>query len=497
MKIERYYSSVREEVSPLANDAFTLLETQDYIGFFKACGPNYVRSLRRAQEVTATFKFQSSSKSKAVSFSMSLKVSTPYGASGEMEAAASSSHNEATSSLTISIVGYGMGLNQEGSETMVATTLAEYQNVMRYAFRSMTVNEDAHNIGMVYGMEVVPWVNNVAFQVAAKVADENIIIPLPRSMIPKADSNGNCTVGYFQKDKYNYCCEPEQQWHPASSSYPVLSGGTCNATDCVCKPVQNLDKALVKDNMVNNGEFVARMDNAMRYKLAQIASLEKCISATKAIPKKYEQNLLKANDSVKYDKAIQYSISLLELKMAIDPLQNFGMVHQLARELDEWIQMFITPCIGALYGMNVGTTPNTDVSLFMAYPWYSHPECMMLSCITNGMRWDRDKGGCVPGMIHGAGSANYDTTAAKNTKCAKDEKQYGATQTCKYDSTALNTYHVAAETCWNNTQTITGVDYLVNHFCNPVLTNEKLADDTFTTLQTSVTNSCPVTAEVA
>ena len=31
MKLERYYSSVREEVSPLADDAFTLLSSQDYV----------------------------------------------------------------------------------------------------------------------------------------------------------------------------------------------------------------------------------------------------------------------------------------------------------------------------------------------------------------------------------------------------------------------------------------------------------------------------------
>ena len=59
MRIERYYSSVREDVTPLSNDARTLIEQQDYIGFFKACGPAYVRGIRRAQEVSAIFIFKS------------------------------------------------------------------------------------------------------------------------------------------------------------------------------------------------------------------------------------------------------------------------------------------------------------------------------------------------------------------------------------------------------------------------------------------------------
>ena len=70
MRIERYYSSVREEVSPLSEDALTLLGTQDYIDFFKSCGPNYVRSIRHAQDLTALFKFTSSSEENAREFAL-------------------------------------------------------------------------------------------------------------------------------------------------------------------------------------------------------------------------------------------------------------------------------------------------------------------------------------------------------------------------------------------------------------------------------------------
>ena len=42
MRIEHYYSSVKEDQSDLSSDAFELLDNKDYIGFFKACGPNYI-----------------------------------------------------------------------------------------------------------------------------------------------------------------------------------------------------------------------------------------------------------------------------------------------------------------------------------------------------------------------------------------------------------------------------------------------------------------------
>ena len=48
MKIDRYYSSVMEEMSELSPSAKIFLDKQDYIGFFKSCGPNCVRGIRRS-----------------------------------------------------------------------------------------------------------------------------------------------------------------------------------------------------------------------------------------------------------------------------------------------------------------------------------------------------------------------------------------------------------------------------------------------------------------
>merc|ERR1719157_428649 len=75
MRIERYYSSIREELSSLTDDALTLLDRQDYIGFFKGCGPNYIRSIRRAQEITAIFEFEETSSERASEFAYKVQAS--------------------------------------------------------------------------------------------------------------------------------------------------------------------------------------------------------------------------------------------------------------------------------------------------------------------------------------------------------------------------------------------------------------------------------------
>ena len=68
MRIERYYSSIREELSSLTDDALTLLDRQNHIGFFKGFGPNYIWSICRAEEITVIFEFEESSSEKASEF---------------------------------------------------------------------------------------------------------------------------------------------------------------------------------------------------------------------------------------------------------------------------------------------------------------------------------------------------------------------------------------------------------------------------------------------
>ena len=495
LKIERYYSSVKEDQSPLADDAVALLAAEDYVGFFKACGPNYVRGIRRAQELTAVFKFSSTSKEIASQFTAGLKVTTPYGGGGA-EFSAKSKFSSINSSLEIKIQGFGLGLNQEGADSLVATSIESYQQVLKFAFKSMTQNEDASNIGMVYGIEVVPWVNNLAFQVSAKVHDANIEIELPRSLIPKAykkdeptnnefvsneRANFTCKDSTFKIDKFGYCCQTTDLYNQTTQKYNT--DATMDETTAICKPRRNLDKSIVKDNMANNGEFVSRLDSAVRYKLAQMGTLEKCISSTKSFPDRFDYHILKAQDTVKYDKAIETTVTLAELKKAVDPQNNYSMLRHMTREFDEWIKMFYSPCLAALYGTNIAADPEVDPKYFMAYPWHTHNECMHLSCLTNNMRWDRVDGGCVPGLLTGTGSSDYSGT---EKSCSSNLESVAATEECEVSQSDLSTFHTNVTTCWSDTLPIGSVDYLVDHFCMPQLTGDVLEGQAKTDLETKL-----------
>ena len=75
-------------------------------------------------------------------------------------------------------------------ENMELVSLYRLDTVL--ALKSFTLTKMGTNIGIVNGFERVPWVYNIAFQITSKVMIEEVIIPLPRSLIPRAEQK-NCS----------------------------------------------------------------------------------------------------------------------------------------------------------------------------------------------------------------------------------------------------------------------------------------------------------------
>ncbi len=478
MRLERFYSSVREEISPLSEDGATLLASQDYVGFFKACGPNYLRGIRRAQELFATFIFTSTSDEKASQFISKMKTS-------KWTSTSSSNFKQEESELEIHIQGFGLGLRQDGSDALMATTLEQYRKAIEFGYKAMTTVGKNHQIGMVYGFEIAPWVYNTEFQVAAGLLDVVIEVPVTRSLIPKVSDGGTCSSTVLIKDKNDNCCEQESLYKDGAYVGPDYSG---DGTDAVCKPVRTLDPNIIRDNMVNNGEFVARLDSTLRYKMTALSTLENCISAANTISDNFKYNKLKSKDSAGYDRLTDSRVSLAELKLSLDPKKDFRVVKQLSREIFEWMEMYYEPCLAAIFGANVGFTPQSDVNFFMAYPWYSHDECMKLTCLSPSLRWDRATGTkCVSGVLHGTAAVEY---TSSETFCAKDVDQFGDTEVCKYDQSAMSECQTTEikDTCWKDLET-TSLERLMTHFCNPVVTYDVVDEDTENKMDTAW-NSC-------
>jgi len=371
--------------------------------------------------------------------------------------------------------------------------LSDVNDVKNFAFKSFTTTKEDSQIGMVYGMEIVPWVDNTAFQVASKLLDENINIPLPYSMIPRA-VNATCENIAFHADKNDYCCEGTMLFNPNTNAYLTLATELAQS-ERICKPLRTLEKSVVKNNMSNNGEFVARLDAIIRDKMNQLFTLEKCVTSVNSISQKDGYNFLKSQSTATYDVSIEGVFTVTQLKMAIDPLGDYGLIKHLGKELDEYIEMYYRPCTAALFGSTIGTSPDVDPQYFMAYGWMEIPACAHLTCLAENMRWNRETGGhrCVSSVIIGdAAWSNIDTFTSNSTQAvpaAEDDCARNNSNECKYPTSEFVPFVSRAKKCWG-----VGVIpfYLMNHFCMPEITRHVATGDAVTQVD-SAAGECTLT----
>ena len=490
MRVDRYFSGLKEESSPITADAKNLLETQDYIGFFNSCGTNYVRSIRRAQEITAIFKFNSQSRDLAQEFAAGIKVHSGTSAIDE-SILDKKKFSLIKESLEIKVLAYGLGLNTRGESMIVSTSVGNYNNVVEFAFRSFTETIDSSNVGMVYALEFVPWVDNPSFQRESKMLDVDIELPLPRSLIPKAISDDGVTLFvnnnsirsqfsckhlFFHIDKYGYCCDAALLFDQELGRYETEEIDVESSVR-ICKPSRKLEKSVIKNNMSNNGEFVARLDSAVQKKINQLFTLQKCVASVNSMQEKYDSYILKSQGSTKYDSSLEGKFTVKQLKVTLDPFGDQSLVKHMGDELDEFMNMYYRPCIAALFGTNVGSSPDVEAKYFMAYGWLTHEACSKLSCLAENMRWNRNGSGCIESLITGRNAPVYDPN---DIACEKDDEinPSAGSEPCKYETNDLQLYQERINYCWNDPNPASRIPYyMMENFCMPEIIGEKIDEE--------------------
>ena len=135
-----------------------------------------------------------------------------------------------------------------------------------------------------------------------------------------------------------------------------------------------------------NGEFLAHLDSLVRYKLNQLFFLEKCLTTVNSFDKRYDSYILKPKDSVTYDVNVESSFSVKELRLTLDLLGDYGMIKHLGNELDEFINMYYSPCIAELFGTRQGSTPDVEPQYLMAHSLLTHYVYLKVSSLFDSIK---------------------------------------------------------------------------------------------------------------
>ena len=213
-------------------------------------------------------------------------------------------------------------------------------------------------------------------------------------------------------------------------------------------------------------------------------TLEKCISRLNSYTSRFDSNILKPKDTVNYDAILDLDYSVKMLKLALDPLKNYGMIQHLGQKMDEYIEMYHNPCIVALFGANIGVSADVEPQYFMAYGWMQHSACLHLSCLADNMRWDRGMEGCVVSVFTGSHSTEYSTS--ESSYCVKDDEVMtdDDVEVCNTPTPILSLFQTKSKDCWGDDISPSS---LVDKFCMPQVTGDILSSTLEVELQTQIT----------
>lgn len=470
MRLERFFSTVIENTSKLSAAAKQMLASEEYINFFMTCGPNYIRTIHRAHELLAVFNFEESDPVIAQLFTDSLKAYVYGNRRNATDVTVDEDGNinvigfdfddvllesEAVNSLTIEILAYGLGdLITGGSETLVTTSLDEFNRVMRFAFDSMVKtnndntddddDDDTGNdndldllpAGLIHGIEVVPWADNVEFIQVGKVFQETVTLPQPYGMIENSEtliSNEGETVVLCLSDAsiaddYGKCCDPLE-----IVDVTMKYGDSYEEVKRSCQPRAAIPPALMRANLQVNAEFVSWLGSLTRDKAHRLTTLTQCVNKLHSIPKHLDYYFLEISNKVGFEEALEMSLTVKELKAALDPSIRGAIISMVGQEHDEYLEMFYQPCVSALYGMNTGTDTQIEPLHFMAEPWYNHEECSRQSCMIPTSAWDRINGnGCIDGLLSQTVNSDVVVNDQFDPYCAKVIDDVTGREVCKY-----------------------------------------------------------------
>ncbi len=335
-------NSISDTQATLIPDAIDMLKNEDYVGFFMTCGPKYVRAINRAQEITSLFSFDAYQPNTAQAFAKSLSKYVKglsrynhheqnrlqrlhfFEYSNEKEMGM---NRDILDSLTIEIFAYGLALNKGGTETLVATTLDEFHQVIKFALESMgrSYGDDHPQQlpGMIYSIEVVPWIDNPHFYDKADMEPSSMLIRSPLSLLEDA-KDGFCSGNHLSIDDHSKCCEPHEIVSEDQFGQPLMYK--------TCHVYNPLNPAETSRTIETNSEFVVRLGSVVKEKIESIATLGQCVNSLRSFPKRLDYSFLHTLDKKSFNYDSEMKITVKELRAALDPTEDLKILSVVGRE---------------------------------------------------------------------------------------------------------------------------------------------------------------------
>jgi len=328
----------------------------------------------------------------------------------------------------ITIKAFGIGLNQDGSDTLVARNLEDYDAAVKYAFKSM-MND---NVGQIHGVEVVSWMNNLQFQNAVRFKPQQSIEWKPQPGVLAVAVNSASTTSGTTSPPANYQQPTKVRTYV---TYPVAAV----AEDLtVTPPIQAIpahDEPLiieaieVKAITMINAEFITGLEAYYRKETYTTTKFRSCMSDLAAL-KAAGKGRVYLQDNTQFA-MVTASTATTNQVTVDDALWVVSAANYKARmnSLKNFVKYFYSRCASEI-------SRHSDNGAMTKY-WWDIDECQpVTSAAASPATQGAIETACLePGMVY---TAPTDTTAATGSSAATCERQADSVHTATQMTSAYS-----------------------------------------------------------
>eukprot|EP00587_Corethron_hystrix_P000012 CAMPEP_0113315874 /NCGR_PEP_ID=MMETSP0010_2-20120614/11364_1 /TAXON_ID=216773 ORGANISM="Corethron hystrix, Strain 308" /NCGR_SAMPLE_ID=MMETSP0010_2 /ASSEMBLY_ACC=CAM_ASM_000155 /LENGTH=543 /DNA_ID=CAMNT_0000172455 /DNA_START=33 /DNA_END=1661 /DNA_ORIENTATION=- /assembly_acc=CAM_ASM_000155 len=413
MRADRYYNTIDESAIELDDNILGMMQRYDFTGVIRACGPSYVRGVRRSAEILTTFVWKTETGSATTREFESLLMlefqsinvvgvgedtgigpssgcpdaATPVGPKGDSETKKELSLDElaydvehapkegmkttvqvedhsAFETLTINVQGVGLDFSEAEDLSLVVTDMDDYADLMESAFGLL----HSESAGAIKSIEIVPWIHEYNYQAAANTG--LMVSEQQYRRFPEATKKVIwLTNAEHISRMYSIATETQALIDTMSRCLYVLHG---QSRQEACRSyVQNKhNKGFTQEYYDSFKAFTQRANDQTPWDYNQ------------------DRALTDSNESL--------LIQAYRLKTLLDGMaeadSSTPLITKVTNIFHEWVTNYYEPCMSELSGGNLMAT---GAAIFTKH-YMDIPACDKLTCIFPRVYWNST--GCLRGL---------------------------------------------------------------------------------------------------
>uniref|UniRef100_A0A7S1BY16 Uncharacterized protein n=1 Tax=Corethron hystrix TaxID=216773 RepID=A0A7S1BY16_9STRA len=378
MEATRFQTTIDDSHMMLHSDVDNLLRTGDYVSFYQACGPSYIRSIRRRSEMMTVFthdprSFDIKRRLEGRQKLQSQSTDRKYGGQDDMD----------NTHIELRAFGISTLKNEDVEDQGIhiqVRSVDDFWDATNYIYRQLQSTKV--NAGVPVAMQIVPWHKSPLFQ-----GSSGYLMDMDADICEDVGPDEICQVGRYPQHLKNYNMMINAEHLTRMDD--VLKRKMWDVVMMqACKVDLNKLDYVTEDILLVNLRYLTMIEEepeAANIGASNFEGEEETNSQTEGGEEEHGHSHRRLHNE-QYDDEFK--------NMSAKRMRNEIFTHEVfkerLRDLRDYVDHYYSPCASIL-GQSAGSVHGNSI---MLNAWYEHDECMDTVCIMPGVEWHAEDQRC-------------------------------------------------------------------------------------------------------